>query len=246
MPGVIETFASTLREGGLDLFQPFSVAWFNERAPEEHRLPTFEQSDALGVVVGNSRALWQKFLRHRPERNGEDSRHPDPDPLDDYVEHLVDEGLRRVRSQAGPLRTSALYAHQTQPRPIAIQHMAHAVGLAHLGPAHLSVHHRFGPWIALRAVVCFGLSTEALPSDPAPNVCAGCDAPCRRALSFVRRNQQVPPELAHRTPPPTLSREKTGWLAVRDACPIGRDYRYGEGQILYHYDKQREALLQND
>jgi methylmalonic aciduria homocystinuria type C protein len=32
------------------------------------------------------------------------------------------------------------------------------------------------------------------------------------------------------------------WLAVRDACSIGRDYRYSDDQVHYHYTKDRSRL----
>jgi methylmalonic aciduria homocystinuria type C protein len=32
------------------------------------------------------------------------------------------------------------------------------------------------------------------------------------------------------------------WLAVRDACPIGRAHRYDDAQIRYHYARDRSAL----
>ena len=32
------------------------------------------------------------------------------------------------------------------------------------------------------------------------------------------------------------------WLAMRDACPIGKGVRYGEQQIRYHYLKDRSIL----
>jgi methylmalonic aciduria homocystinuria type C protein len=33
------------------------------------------------------------------------------------------------------------------------------------------------------------------------------------------------------------------WLAVRDACPVGREYRYSENQIRWHYAHDRSALV---
>jgi methylmalonic aciduria homocystinuria type C protein len=33
------------------------------------------------------------------------------------------------------------------------------------------------------------------------------------------------------------------WLAVRDACPVGRAHRYCEDQIRYHYAGDRTALM---
>jgi len=32
------------------------------------------------------------------------------------------------------------------------------------------------------------------------------------------------------------------WLNVRDACPLGRAYRYGDDQIAYHYRSDRRVL----
>ena len=32
------------------------------------------------------------------------------------------------------------------------------------------------------------------------------------------------------------------WLAVRDACPVGREHRYGDDQIGYHYRHDRTLL----
>jgi hypothetical protein len=32
------------------------------------------------------------------------------------------------------------------------------------------------------------------------------------------------------------------WLAVRDACPVGRHFRYPEGQLRYHYTRDASAL----
>jgi hypothetical protein len=53
-----------------------------------------------------------------------------------------------------------------------------------------------------------------------------CDAPCHDALAR-----------ALATP-----NDWRAWLAVRDACPIGRDYRYDDDQLRYHYTKDRAAL----
>jgi len=32
------------------------------------------------------------------------------------------------------------------------------------------------------------------------------------------------------------------WLAVRDACPVGKAARYDDSQIRWHYALDREAL----
>ena len=72
------------------------------------------------------------------------------------------------------------------------------------------------------------------PFPPFPHIedpCGACTHACtpafRRAL----------------TADPWLTSEPWWlWLAVRDACPLGREHRYGEDQIVYHYVKDRSLL----
>lgn len=52
-----------LARHGIDIIVPFSVAWYNSVVPPALRLPWLGRTQPpLGVVVGNSRALWAPFL----------------------------------------------------------------------------------------------------------------------------------------------------------------------------------------
>ena len=117
------------------------------------------------------------------------------------------------------------FAHHV-PATVAIQRAAVVAGLAWLAPSHLCVHPAYGPWIALRALVI--LDEPAPPSPPrvpAPCDCAvGCGPALERALAAgePRSTQEL--------------RERWRlWLAVRDACPVGREHRYSQEQIEFHY-----------
>ena len=33
------------------------------------------------------------------------------------------------------------------------------------------------------------------------------------------------------------------WAALRDCVTVGRDHRYSEAQLVYHYTKDREVLM---
>jgi hypothetical protein len=47
-------------------------------------------------------------------------------------------------------------------RLVAMQRLAHAIGVAHLHPgSQLCIHPTYGPWIALRAVVVFRIDAAA-------------------------------------------------------------------------------------
>lgn len=205
-------------QGGLDLVRAFGLAAFHAQATPEHRLPSFARENPLALVVGNTRALWPAFvaaLRTRPERRS--LAHP----LDAYVEETLCAALDGVS-----VRHAIFWGHK-KPR-IPLQRIAAAAGLAELGPAHLSVHPEHGPWIGLRAVVVFDQDASDGTLEPAPNVshCAGCHRPCVPALERALRQPGEP----------------GAWIAVRDACPVGQEARYGPEQLRYHYTKDRSVL----
>jgi len=197
--------------GGFELVVPFDVADFNSGAAPDQRLPDHGRPHALGVVVGNTRGLWPVFLaacRRDPATALQ------PDPLDGYTVAIVS-GAAEATGHA----FVALWGHTMHPRPIPIQRVAEVAGLARIAPCHLSVHPQLGPWLALRAVLV--LDAEPQPSPSLDHPCAGCARPCMEALD--------------RALPSTDWRK---WLAVRDACPLGRTARYSEAQVAYHYDKR--------
>lgn len=162
-------------------------------------------------MIGNTRALWEIFLRER---------RAEPDALDRYVERAVREVFPSE---------DVRWAH-TMPPTVAIQRVAEAAGLAWLSRSHLSVHPVFGPWIALRAVVAGEFGAAAPPIAP-PCACEhgclpaferACAAGIPQGFEDVRDRWRL-------------------WLAVRDACPVGRAHRYGDDQIRWHYGVERGA-----
>lgn len=175
-----------LAEAGFDIVAPFDGG----RIDPERR---------AGLLVGNTRALWPKFMAGKT---------PGPDPLDRYVEAMIDPLV--------PEGGRVIYAHrQYDGAFVAFQPLAVAAGLGSMSETNLVIHPVYGPWFALRAAI-------VVPGDPplvgpCPRVCR-CGAPCREALSRARGNT-----------------DWRAWLAVRDACPVGREHRYSEEQLAYHY-----------
>jgi methylmalonic aciduria homocystinuria type C protein len=220
-----ERLGAALSPDGLDLVWPFSAARYDAAVAPVHRLPAVGRADALAILVGNSRALWPPFraaLAAAPERREADH------PLDDWVEE-------RVRAAAATLNRACAFAwaHARGGRVIALQRLCELSGLAAIAPCHLNVHPVFGPWIALRAVVVIDAPPPASPRHN-PSPCAGCPAPCVPAFAQAR-------ERARGAADP-LRAAWRDWLAVRDACPVGRAHRYDEAQLLYHYTKDRALL----
>jgi methylmalonic aciduria homocystinuria type C protein len=223
-----------LREGcalwGFDLLMPLQVGWYNGGVDAALRLDDFGASEHLAVVVGNTRALWPIWRAAL----GRDPLHAEgADPLDQYTVRALNEV---VTGLGAPV--SLRFSHEGGARRIAMQRLAHAAGLAYLTETHMSVHPVYGPWLALRAVV-----SVAIPGPPgrAPELehpCGGCAHGCRPAFERAICTLDGPPSEAN------LRANWRTWLACRDACPVGREHRYSEEQIRYHYlgESERSTL----
>ncbi len=203
---------------GFDLLAPFAIT------DADPRLARFDRPRALGLVVGNTRALWPRFLE---TLRADPALRADADPLDRYTERSLAAAVAAL-----DLRTAIYVAHApTAQGYVPIQALAVRAGLAALSPTGLCVHPVYGPWIALRAVIAIDADG---PDDGAP-IAQPCDcthrcAPLRAALD-ARAARFAPDEDGWQA-----------WLAMRDACPVGRAHRYGEDQIAYHYTRDRSRL----
>jgi methylmalonic aciduria homocystinuria type C protein len=176
--------------------------------------------------VGNTRALWPRFL---DALRTDSALREHEDPLDTYVETVVNDACAGLSPQ-----WHCSWAHGS--RWLAIQRLAQRAGLAYLSPGHLSVHPIFGPWIALRAVIVVDVDG---PSGAAPAMatpCEQCSTQCEPAFARAAGPLIAPVNQEAVTPHWRL------WVAARDACPVGREHRYDDTQIGYHYTKERAFL----
>lgn len=221
----VTQFTSHLRLFGLDLVQPFAVGWYNQAVEPALRLPDLGSGDSLGLLIGNTRALWPVFI---------DALRDDPallqarNPVETYVVRVIEAGQRALA-----LRSEMRWAHSVGREMVAVQRLAELSGLAALAPANLSVHPHFGPWIALRAVAVLDLPGPPGPPAPAVLACADCERACLPAFRRARSGWLG------------SAASDNGWrlwLAVRDSCPLGREHRYDDDQIVYHYTKDPAVL----
>jgi methylmalonic aciduria homocystinuria type C protein len=222
-----ETVAARLRAAGLDLCAAIAARWYDEAVEPELQLGA-PRPDALVVVVGNTRALWPAFssaLRTEPALADERS------PLDTYV-------ARELRAAASllPLPSIVRLSHEPPPRRIAMQRMAEIAGLAPRGPGYLSIHPTFGPWIGLRGAIVLDLPGPDGEARPAVRPTGPWEAACEQAvLDALALSGAV---LGHEA----IRDSWRAWVAVRDACPIGREHRYCDEQLRYHYTHDRAIL----
>lgn len=220
---VLHDLSSELTPKGLDLTAATRIEVANRAVPDELAISPLDTPADLVVVVGNSRALWPRFLEWLDQ---DPRRGTVPDPLDSYVEAAISDAVERLS-----LAASIRYAHEPPPRRIAIQRLAEVAGLAHIAPTHLCIHPVFGPWISLRAAIILAVPGPDPPAAP-PDPCRGCTTECHAALAHaLKASATVGPRSAWQA-----------WVAVRDACRVGRDHRFSDDQLRYHGLGDRRAF----
>ena len=137
------------------------------------------------------------------------------DPLERYTEAVV------ARAFPG---APVWFAHRRHDGAfLPFQRIAAAAGLGVLAPTQLVIHPVYGPWFALRAIA---LVDGEPPTESAPPRVPCCSGDCPARLDAALRS----------------GGDWRAWLAVRDACAVGRAYRYSDEQIAYHYTKNRALL----
>jgi cyanocobalamin reductase (cyanide-eliminating) / alkylcobalamin dealkylase len=173
-----------------------------------------------GLFIANTRVLWERF---RAVRATDAEIFAATDPIDRHTERSVD-------IASGAIDGRAFYGHRRYGESfLPFQRIAVAAGLASLAPTQLLIHPTYGPWFALRAVILHAGTPPA--TQPLAPSCT-CDGSCREAFDRAMRAEG-----------PDAWRV---WLAARDACTVGREYRYSEAQLAYHYTKDPRFLDEDE
>ncbi len=227
--GIASRIEAACAEAGLDLVRPFQVGRYNASAVETERLDDFGRPDALAILIGNTRSLWPAFTR---AYQTDALLASGGNPLDTYVTTR----LTRLLVAATTYATRLVSSHVTTPRAFPIQRLAESIGLAGISPSHLAIHPLHGPWFALRAVVVVDVAGPAEASPELERPCRACSAPCLPALERALAVSGSPLSSA------AVALHAPEWIAVRDACPVGKASRYGAAQLAYHYAPARSRI----
>jgi hypothetical protein len=192
---------AALAHAGFDIAHAFDPAV----VAREPALAVLGGAERLGLLIGNTRALWPRFAGAMAMADPELAAARDP--LDRYTERCLDAAFPGARIYYGHRRYAGAF--------VPLQHLAVATGLGALAPSHLVIHPIYGPWFALRAaIVIDGAPPPACAPIARP---CQCDAECTTVLERAQR-----------------STDWRDWLAVRDACRL-RTWRYSDEQIRFHY-----------
>ena len=188
------------------------------------------------ILIGNAgAAMWRAFA---PFIDG------DPNPLDRWTRRIVD-------PVADWLGARAVYPFDDPPPPI--QRWAMQAERLRPSPLGILIHPQYGLWHAYRAVLVFhdGVESEheALQSTPEETPAHPCDSciekPCLKTCPVGAFSTAVydlsacAPYLAGIEGGSCTS----GGCQARNACPVGREWRYTEAQIAFHMAAFARAVI---
>ena len=171
------------------------------------------------LLIGNAgRTMWRAFAPHRDGG---------PDPLNRWTRRVVETIADGCGARAVYPFGETLWPFQRWAR--------RAEGL-HSSPLGLMIHPEFGLWHAYRAALLFSERLVVPPPMATPSPCESCaDKPCLSACpagAFSGAAYDVGGCSSH-----LASADSTCGDAgchARDACPIGRSWRYEPAQIRFH------------
>ena len=244
----LAAFEAELAAAGIDITTTFDVGWYNAHLAENSLplspLPTFEQPDGtLAFLLGNTAALWPAFLAWLGSQTDPASV---ADPLDNYASSAISSAVAKL---AGNRRHETFWVTETTPgRLVSFQRVAVVSGLCYHDPeTQLAIHPDFGAWVAFRAVVVLDLPAAASSGPPPRLPCLMTEddkARAREAMAAALRASDEANLCTQLHGAKGMERDvRLAWAALRDCVTVGREHRYSDEQMMYHYTKDKEVLM---
>jgi methylmalonic aciduria homocystinuria type C protein len=163
--GALVDGIATLAAAGFDIAHTFDTA----ALARQPGLAMLAGPERLGILIGNTRALWPPFTAAL----GDPALAAESDPLDRYTERVIEATFAGARLYYGHRRHGGVF--------VPLQRLAAATGLGALAPNQLVIHPIYGPWFALRAVAV--VEGEPPRREPIPQPCC-CGPSC--STTFAR------------------------------------------------------------
>jgi ferredoxin-like protein FixX len=171
------------------------------------------------IMIGNAGgAMWAAFAPHVDgERN----------PLDRWTKSVVDPIAERFGARP---------VYPFDPAMPPFQRWALRADAVHPSPLGILIHPEYGLWHAYRAALLFVEKLDLPTRSDAPSPCQSCAAkPCLSACpvgAFSGDAYDVVACADH------ISKPVADCISIgchaRNACPVGREWRYPEAQVHFH------------
>ena len=223
----ISKFEDRLASYGFDVTHSFAISALDFQLSDY--LNEAIDKNCSGILIGNSRALWGGFLSwlEKQEKWEEITN-----PIELYTQQSVESACSEFLPSA-----TIYWMHETNAYVVPGQQLAHSTGLAFLSAGRFNIHPQYGAWFALRALI---IVKETFPIDSRLAVNPSTNHIELKAQAIFNKLSAVlaVSEMEH-----TVKTKWKKWLALRDIYQVGKEYRYSNAQIEYHYTHKKSVLL---
>ena len=181
------------------------------------------------ILIGNAGPAFWRALQANANTGS--------DPVDNYSHQLAKRFVEEYLYASAEILYPGAGA-------LPLQYLGALAGWHYPSPLGVGIHPQYGLWFAYRAAVL--TDAPLAPSKPLPGVspCQHCtDRPCLSACPPRALAQPGAPDLRRcldwRC---TTESSCANTCLARLACPVGREQRYDEPQIQYHYGHSLQSL----
>jgi len=240
----VRVLQAELAAAGFDLSAIFPAGAYNKHAKIAERKELHIEApndNTLAMVVANTAALWEPFIRHIKSSSEGAELLASDDPLDDYTRAIFKRLLDLVAPDEEAKIVFAFETIETTGRCCSVHTAGHVAGLAYYDAAHTmrSIHPVYGPWFGYRAVITFPkrLWSKALPGGG--GVGKELASPCPETELMEVSNVQT--DVLGKWGAVSEAESWAGLLRVTDTFKIGAEHRYSEPQARFHYAADKET-----
>jgi hypothetical protein len=222
----LEAALAALAEAGLNLHGVLDPTDYDALVPPAWRsAATLDGARSVLVLASGGRAIFERF------RASAEADLPN-DPLDAFTRRVVEAAALRI-AHAGAGARPLFYYERHGGGFADFVALGRACGLGVESRLRILLHPRFGPWLAIRAVLLTDRVIEPTPPfrDFAP--CEGCPAPCAGAC---RGSALAQGSLATSLCLETRRRDPACELRcdARRACVVGPEHAYARDAEAHH------------
>lgn len=248
----LNVIINTLRQGlydlGFDIFHEFSIQSYNQNVVESSKnllpLNEYGKTSTHSILIGNTRHLWPIFINELTV-NGDKWKNEE-NPLNEYTLNNIDSICHKYLKENNIDYTLRFTFEMDKDKLIAFQRLCDESNLARLDKnSYLCIHKTYGPWMALRALIVLNNQYQHnsnLQSKYSLNdICT-----YKEQQNVIKQWKEIQAVLYNDTNDNKDNKEIMEswryWLKLRDCYDIGKNYRYSDDQILYHYTTDLNIL----
>ncbi|EAL69995.1 hypothetical protein DDB_G0274205 [Dictyostelium discoideum AX4] len=223
MEQLIQSLRKDFKEKGFDIVEPFRVNDYNGAAI--HKLNNFGIEDSTGIIIGCTKNFWPHFEQYIKRINNVPK-----DPMNCFVIDTI-EGVVENNQFIKPYEFEIRYDFNSPSsgKYVHIQTCGHFAGVASYDKDVMwSIHPTYGLWFVFRSCIIIKINYQGdSPNLPPTNLLTQFEKDEMKRFTQIAIDE--------------------GWinletrLKIRDACPIGREFRYEGNMFDYFYPLKRSS-----